>query len=123
MIDLDRKEVELGGFTNPKKITDINIDQSGKIDTITFEDGSQFPERNELTNVGGQNITNTIFFPDEASASKAYTKIWWMMTKLEGDQWLINHQSLNEEYAQVSESTICSRCHKNPCWCDDDKAG
>ena len=111
VIDLDRKEVELGGFINPKKISDINLDRSGKIDTITFEDGSQFPERNELTNVGGQNITNTIFFPDQATAAAAYTKIWMMLNKLEGHSWSVNHQSLTEN------RNMCNVCGQTPCNC------
>jgi hypothetical protein len=97
IIDLDRKEVELGGFVTPKTITNINLNQDKSIDTITFEDGSQFPERNELTNVGGQNITNTIFFPDRVSSSRAYTHIWMLTNALEGRKWTINRQSINEQ--------------------------
>ena len=97
IIDLDRKEVELGGFVTPKTITNINLNQDKAIDTITFEDGSQFPERNELTNVGGQNITNTIFFPDRVSSSRAYTHIWMLTNALEGRKWTINRQSINEQ--------------------------
>lgn len=103
-IDLDRKEVELGGFVKPKTITNINMSPEGTIDVIQFEDGSQFPERNELlTNVAGQDIMNTIFFPDSASSARAYTQIWMMMSALEGQNWSINKQSLNEQ--GVAEST------------------
>lgn len=83
--------IELSGFTTPKKIVKINLDNEGKIDSIKFDDGSTFPEAAEFTTVGGVNITNTIFFPDKASASKAHTAIWMYISDLEGKGWKLEH--------------------------------
>ena len=83
-----------------------NLNQDKSIDTITFEDGSQFPERNELTNVGGQNITNTIFFPDRVSSSRAYTHIWMLTNALEGRKWTINRQFKIKRQRQLLFFTI-----------------
>jgi hypothetical protein len=94
--------IELSGFTTPKKIVKINLDNEGKIDSIKFDDGSTFPETSEFTTVGGINITNTIFFPDGKSASKAYTAIWMLVSNLEGQGWNVEHY-INES---VAEDTI-----------------
>lgn len=94
--------IELSGFTTPKKIVKINLDGQGLIDSIKFDDGSIFPEAAEFTTVGGVNITNTIFFPNSASASKAYTAIWMYIGNLEGKGWKV------ERYMSegVSEGTL-----------------
>jgi glycerol-3-phosphate cytidylyltransferase-like family protein len=98
ILDLDKKSVEIRGFATPKKIAAINTNNDGSIDVIEFDDGSQFPERNELTNVLGKDITNTIFFANENESTRAYTEIWMMMTRMEGNGWDINNQ--------LSESNI-----------------
>ena len=90
--------IEISGFLTPKKITNINTYQDGKIDFIEFADGSRFPETSEFTTIGGTNITNTIFFRDASSASKANTAIWMYATKLEGRGWKIEHH-MNENFA------------------------
>ena len=90
--------IEISGFLTPKKIININTYQDGKIDFIEFADGSRFPETSEFTTIGGTNITNTIFFRDASSASKANTAIWMYATKLEGRGWKIEHH-MNENFA------------------------
>jgi hypothetical protein len=86
------KEIELDGFVKPKKITKINLDINDQIDSIQFEDGSTFPERAEFTTVHGQNITNTLFFNSEPTASKAFTAIWMLISYLESQGWAVNNQ-------------------------------
>jgi hypothetical protein len=83
--------IEVSGFVNPKQITKINLDTDNKIDTIEFSDGSIFPEAAEFTTVGGVSITNTVFFPDYTSASKAYTALWMMLTSMEGRGWKVEN--------------------------------
>jgi len=92
ILDLDKKSVEIRGFVAPKKIAAINTNSDGSIDVIEFDDGSQFPERNELTNVMGVDITNTIFFDSENESAKAYTEMWMMAASMEGSGWEINNQ-------------------------------
>ena len=89
--DDNSSRIELSGFTTPKKIVKINLDNAGKIDSIKFDDGSTFPEASEFTTVGGVNITNTIFFPNASSASKAHTAIWMYISNLEGKGWTVEH--------------------------------
>jgi len=98
-IDLDRTEIALTGNTQLKTIKSINLNNDGTIDIIVFEDGTQYPERGELVNIYGQNITNTIFFADETNAEKAYTKSWMLLTNLEGFGWKIN-TNLNEDITE-----------------------
>lgn len=83
--------IEVSGFVKPKQIAKINLDTDNKIDTIEFSDGSIFPEAAEFTTVGGVNITNTTFFPDYTSASKAYTALWMMLTSMEGKGWKVEN--------------------------------
>lgn len=85
--EINVSRVELSGFINPKKIVKINLDLENKIDSIEFDDGSIFPEAAEFTTVADKNITNTIFFPNSSSASKAYTSIWMWVSRLEGSGW------------------------------------
>ena len=106
----DYKEIELDGFIKPKKISKVNLDISGKIDHIQFEDGSVFPERAEFTTVHGQNITNTIFFTDAHSASKSFTGIWMLISHMESQGWTVNNQ-LTEDAAGVG--VIASKSQKN----------
>lgn len=89
--------IELSGFLKPKKITNIHLDNNGKIDHLVFEDGSTFPEAAEFTNIGGVNITNTIFFPDYNTASSAYTKIWFHISNMEGNGWEVDNLMVNED--------------------------
>jgi len=95
--------IELSGFTTPKKIVKINLDTENKIDSIKFDDGSVFPEAAEFTTVGGVNITNTIFFPNDASASKAYTAIWMYIGNLEGKGWKVERY-MSEDLAEDREN-------------------
>lgn len=86
--------IELSGFVTPKKIVKIHTDVDNKIESIEFDDGSMFPEASEFTTVKGINITNALFFPNQTSASHAHTKIWMIITQLEGQGWkLENHIS------------------------------
>jgi hypothetical protein len=87
--------IEVSGFVKPKQIAKINLDTDNKIDTIEFSDGSIFPEAAEFTTVGGVNITNTTFFPNYQSASKAYTTLWMMLTSMEGKGWKIEKYMSN----------------------------
>lgn len=97
--------IELSGFITPKKIVKINLDE-GKIDSIKFDDGSIFPETSEFTTVGGVNITNTIFFPDAISSSKAYTAIWMYISNLEGKGWTVeNYISEGVSKSKLSQRT------------------
>ena len=82
-------KIEVSGFVKPKEIVKINVDNNNKIDTIEFSDGSIFPEAAEFTTVDGVNLTNTIFFPNETSVSKAYTSLWMWLNSLEGNGWTI----------------------------------
>jgi hypothetical protein len=81
--------IEVSGFVQPKEITKINLDLSDKIDSIEFSDGSMFPEAAEFTSVSGTNITNTAFFPDHSSASKAHTALWMLLSRMEGLGWTV----------------------------------
>ena len=103
ILDLDKKSVEIRGFVTPKKIAAINTNNDGSIDVIEFDDGSQFPERNELTNVLGKDITNTIFFANEGESTRAYTEIWMMMTRIEGNGWEINNQLSESEITDTTQ--------------------
>jgi hypothetical protein len=94
--------IELAGFTKPKKIVKIHLDNNDKIDTIEFADGSRFPEAAEFTNIDGTNITNTIFFNNGADATKAYTGIWMLISTLEGEGWKL------EEYLSEDIKTDSS---------------
>jgi hypothetical protein len=112
VLDLDKKSIELRGFVKSKKIVAINTNADGSIDVIEFDDGSQFPERNELTYVFNQDITNTIFFADESSSSRAYTEIWMMMSSMEGSGWNISNQlsesSINESYTYSTTDPVAN---------------
>lgn len=90
LISLDIKEIELGGFVKPKTISYIGVGSNGKIDFLEFDDGSQFPEKAELTSIGGKNITTTAFFPNEQSAGKAFTHLWMLISQLESTGWTAN---------------------------------
>lgn len=81
--------IEISGFVQPKRIVAINLDANDRIDTLEFSDGSIFPEAAEFTTVGGTNITNTIFFSDATSASRAYTAIWMQIGALEHNGWTV----------------------------------
>lgn len=104
--------IELSGFTTPKEIVKINLDYQNKIDSIEFDDGGRFPESSEFTSVGGTSITNTVFFNDKQSASKALTTIWLWINLLEGKGWSIENFMSNEsaninkddEMKKISES-------------------
>lgn len=107
----ENSRLEISGFVNPKKIVKIHTDYDNKIDSIEFEDGSRFPESAEFTTVGDTNITNTIFFPDKQSASKAFSIVWMMINRLEGNGWKIEHYlsenkkiSKDEQMNQIKES-------------------
>lgn len=88
MGDVNRKVLEVDGFLTPKQIVKLSFD-GDKIDTVHFSDGSQFPEAAEFSVVNGMYITNTIFFPDVASAQKAYTQLWMLISGMEGNGWRI----------------------------------
>ena len=90
LISLDIKEIEVGGFIKPKAISYIGFGSNNKIDFLEFEDGSQFPEKAELTTVGGKNITTTAFFLNEQSAEKAFLNLWFQTSRLESQDWGIN---------------------------------
>jgi hypothetical protein len=99
-ISLDRSEVELWGHSTPKTIVAINVNDDGSIDTITFDDQSQYPEKGELVNIGGFDITNTIFFNNSASSELAYTKVWFLTSKMEGKGWNIKREVANESITE-----------------------
>jgi hypothetical protein len=65
-----------------------------------FDNGDRFPEAAEYTTLGGNNITTTAFFSDQSSASQAFTKLWFDLSRLEGDGWKIerymSESKLNE---------------------------
>ena len=87
--DENNSRIEVSGFVEPKEISKINLDLNDKIDSIEFSDGSMFPEAAEFTSVSGTNITNTAFFPDYSSASKAYTALWMITSRMEGLGWKV----------------------------------
>ena len=98
--------IELAGFVVPKKIVKINLDNSNKIDTLEFSDGSRFPETAEFTTIGGVNITNTILFSKPAAAKQAFTQVWMLLSRLEGQGWQIEKhlsESIVKENAQLDE--------------------
>ena len=98
--------IELAGFVTPKKIVKINLDNNNKIDTLEFSDGSRFPETAEFTTIGGANITNTILFSNPATAKQAFTQVWMLLSRLEGQGWQIEKylsESIVKENAQLAE--------------------
>jgi len=109
ILDLDKKSVEIRGFVTPKKIAAINTNNDGSIDVIEFDDGSQFPERNELTNVMGVDITNTIFFDSENESTKAYTEMWMMAASMEGSGWEINNQLSESEITDTTQGKTMTK--------------
>ena len=109
ILDLDKKSVEIRGFVAPKKIAAINTNSDGSIDVIEFDDGSQFPERNELTNVMGVDITNTIFFDSENESAKAYTEMWMMAASMEGSGWEINNQLSESEITDTTQGKTMTK--------------
>jgi len=110
-------KIEVSGFVKPKEIVKINVDNNNKIDTIEFSDGSIFPEAAEFTTVDGVNLTNTIFFPNETSVSKAYTSLWMWLNSLEGNGWTIEkYMSEDQTMTQSIEEAsgyIPSNAEKN----------
>jgi hypothetical protein len=108
-IDLDRSEVELNGHVKSKTIELIDINDDGSIDTITFDDDTRYPEKGELVNVDNKNITNTIFFADQSSAERAYTEIWFMTSRLEGQGWSIKYNlpnTLSEDESHIKMQKV-----------------
>jgi hypothetical protein len=107
-------KIEVSGFVKPKEIVKINVDNNNKIDTIEFSDGSIFPEAAEFTTVDGVNLTNTIFFPNETSVSKAYTSLWMWLNSLEGNGWTIE-KYMSEDHQSIEEASgyIPSNAEKN----------
>lgn len=101
-LDLDKKRISVRGYLTPRVIAAINYDDDGSIDCIEFTNGEQFPERNELTVVDGQYITNTIFFASAAESEEAYTKIWMDISRMEGTGWKYSNY-LEESKIQPKE--------------------
>lgn len=92
--------VEVSGNVKPRTITAINLDHAGNIDTIELDHDTVFPEAAEFTVIGDTNMSTTAFFPDEASASKAWVNLWFTMNKLEGQGWSVENwmnESINED--------------------------
>jgi predicted nucleotidyltransferase len=129
----DVSKVELSGFVNPKTIAKVNLDIDDKIDSIVFDDGSTFPEAAEFTTVGGINITNTIFFPNHETASKAYTSTWMLLSSLEGKGWKVENylsegndnlveslqkqlRAFKEEPEIIDESTVAQLAPNYKLW-------
>ena len=99
--------IELSGFVKPKTIVKINLDNQDKIDEIEFDNGDKFPEAAEFTTVGGANITTTAFYPDQKSASRAYTIVWMESSKLEGKGWTVeNYMSDSAEIQEGASGYI-----------------
>ena len=99
--------IELSGFVKPKTIVKINLDNQDKIDEIEFDNGDKFPEAAEFTTVGGTNITTTAFYPDQKSASRAYTIVWMESSKLEGRGWTVeNYMSDSVEIQEGASGYI-----------------
>lgn len=62
LLDIYSHSIILKGFKNPKKITDIYVEED-KIKQIEFEDGSVFPEKYEFSTTDfGTDLLNTFFF-------------------------------------------------------------
>lgn len=129
----DVSKVELSGFVNPKTIAKVNLDIDDKIDSIVFDDGSTFPEAAEFTTVGGINITNTIFFPNHETASKACTSTWMLLSSLEGKGWKVENylsegndnlveslqkqlRAFKEEPEIIDESTVAQLAPNYKLW-------
>lgn len=87
--------LEIDGYTSVKRIKKINLDISGAVDSLEFNDGSQWPEAAELITVGGQHITDTAFFPSQSELTRAYTTLWLDqhgITALENQGWQIENR-------------------------------
>lgn len=104
--------IEVSGFTKPKKIVKINLDNNDHIDSIEFSDGSVFPEASEFTIVENTNLTNTIFFTNESAASKAFTMLWMWLTTLESRGWSIE-KYMSEGRLKEASGYIPSEKEKN----------
>lgn len=104
-LDLNKKLVTVRGYLTPRTIVAINYDDDGSIDCIEFDNGEQFPERNELTMVDGQYVLNTIFFSSATESEEAYTKVWMDISRMEGQGWKYSNK-LEESKITAKESTV-----------------
>lgn len=98
----DNKIIDIYGFIKPKTIQKIYYENDGTIEYILFDDGETYPESGELVNIGGTNVTNTIMFPDMASASRAYTSLWFKINSMEAHGWKVKSE-LSENAADDYE--------------------
>lgn len=104
--------IEIRGHVSPKKIVDVNYDESGDVDWIEFSDGSTFPDREFLShNKGGgewDGIT-TLFFPDRSSAESILNQAILMSP----DGWTTSSVNITESVIIEASGYIPSEKEKN----------
>jgi hypothetical protein len=66
------KEIAVSGFISPKIVSKINCSPSGKIYTIEFDDGAQFP-RYPPADFERRPVEYAIYFPSKIKAETALT--------------------------------------------------
>lgn len=104
-VALDHREIEFGGFTDPRTIAYVGV-RNGRVDFVEFDNGEQFPEKAELADVGGKNLMSVAFFNNGTAAESAYTALWFKLGNLEGHGWHINNQLKNSTTESKSQNKL-----------------
>lgn len=84
------RDIEVSGFTTPKKVTNINVSPNGLIKQIVFEDGTRWPQVKPAT-FKGKPLDYTIFFKEDEAA----TALTYLLTA-KPNNWEINISDLKE---------------------------
>lgn len=73
-LNIGWKEIEISGFTSPKKVSDIKLHGNGSINYILFSDGDRYPRLTPAT-YEGKPILQTAYFGDKKSAESSLSML------------------------------------------------
>jgi hypothetical protein len=84
------REVNVFGFTNPKKVKDVKLNPDNTINYITFTDGDRYP-RVPIATYKNKPIIETAYFTEKQEAESALS----VLTLAVPDEWDIDTSRLN----------------------------